>query len=68
MQNSTFHGLGKILHTDTGHVFEGHFENGYKHGPATFKLKNHTADHGVFTGTFEFNSEVKQLSNYGKRY
>ena len=62
-KSSTFHGKGKITHTDSGNVFEGEFYEHHKDGPATFKLK--TGE--LFKGRFELNMESAKGSDYGKR-
>lgn len=52
-------GKGEIKHTDTGNVFSGTFRNGYKQGPAEFKLAAPEGrESDVLKTKFEFNVEV----------
>ena len=61
-KDSMFHGRGKLIHTDTGNVYEGQFYQHHKDGPCTFTL----ATGQQFKGSFELNYESSK-GDYGPR-
>ncbi len=82
MKNSAASGDGKIIHKDTGNVFEGSFFDNQKdgkgqlkvYGPKSGKILNdseikelHKSKPLVFTGEFSFGVSSEQKADYGKR-
>lgn len=62
-KENLFNGKGKIIHIDTGNIFDGEFYEHHKDGPCTFTLKSGEK----FTGRFELNMESAKGSDYGIR-